>query len=686
MRGVPSPLRVVQRVDRLPLAIELLASRLDILSIAQIEGRLDEPLTVLRDASRKTARHADLATALAWSWEMASKSEQEALRVAAVCRSGVTVDVLEAALGHLRAPVSTLLDDLSSLKRRHLLFTNQHGHDDTRYHLLETVRAFVERQIAIEGRTADILRAHARALVAPERIVWQPTTEGVRALALEVDNLARVLDDAVAIDAPSAAKAGLLLHQHFAMHGPVRAHLHALDRALHAAEESGERALARELFLARGDTRRKAGRLSEAAHDLDAAQALALDDGARADVRSSQAMLAMMAGSLDEASAHIDDAIRLAERANDTRALARACERGGSVAIVRGDYARAEEWCARALAISDDARNVRSTTNALTYQGIARLDRGRNDAARLAFNEARALYTALDDAWSVAVCDAYLALIALDDGEGARAIERLTAAGHDAKRVGHTRLEAFVDGVIGVSHHQAGELALAEASCRRGLALAKHVGDLLAACVNAGHLAAILAARAGTSTGALDEAKALMEQARAFAELLPNPSGRRALIALDGILALAAGDRAAAEAARTSAVAIPGVHLRLASRLLDAALGSSPAPSTTGHLVIDRTTQHVTFPSGEAVDFSRRGPLRRVLFAIVDAHTRGEAVNVHALIDQGWPDEKVGTEAGTARVYSAIKSLRKMGLEGCLVTRDDGYTLKEGTIVDLAGG
>jgi len=582
--------RVVARIDRLPLAIELVAARLDILTLEQIEARLDDPLSLLRDPKRREARHADLAHAIAWSWDMTGPGERETLRAIATCRDGVALPVLEAMRAERGARGDAVLDELHALRRRHLITTTRDD-GETRYHVKETVRAFVESKTRDEGRGDEFVAALARAIVDERRAHARRTPEGVVALAREVSNLARVLDDAAESWPALAARAGLLLHAHFAMHGPPSAHLSVLDRAVRASErassEPGARALTATLLAWRGDAQRKAGDLAAAARDLARAEALVDDDGARADVRSSMAMLEMIEGDLDRAHALVEEAIARATDGGAKRALSRALERGGSIALVRGEYALVEERCGRALAIAAEADDARSTTNALTYLGIARLDRALHAPARAAFDDARARYAEFDDRWSIAVCDAYLALIALDERRVDEAAALFVRAAHDAKDVGHARLVAFVDGMLAVLHHESRALDRAEEHGRRALALARHVRDLLAACIAAGHLVAILTARGDRA--ALDEARSLIDDARAFAALLPNPSGRLAVDVLAGLWSRATGDARALTEARARAADVPGVHLRLALRIVDAAVDESA-----------RTTSAVTRSDGLA--------------------------------------------------------------------------------------
>lgn len=79
----------------------------------------------------------------------------------------------------------------------------------------------------------------------------------------------------------------------------------------------------------------------------------------------------------------------------------------------------------------------------------------------------------------------------------------------------------------------------------------------------------------------------------------------------------------------------------------------------------------------ERFDFSRRGPLRRVLVALVETrlHSAGRPLSASAVQEAGWPGEKMFPESAAARVYMAIRRLRELGLGVALRTVDEGYLL-----------
>ncbi len=79
----------------------------------------------------------------------------------------------------------------------------------------------------------------------------------------------------------------------------------------------------------------------------------------------------------------------------------------------------------------------------------------------------------------------------------------------------------------------------------------------------------------------------------------------------------------------------------------------------------------------ESVHLHRRRALQHILhdLAVHREQAPGEALAIPRLVAAGWPGERVLADAGTERVYTAVATLRKLGLKGLLLQRDDGYLL-----------
>ncbi|HEY2365569.1 MAG TPA: hypothetical protein VGH87_04245, partial [Polyangiaceae bacterium] len=114
--------------------------------------------------------------------------------------------------------------------------------------------------------------------------------------------------------------------------------------------------------------------------------------------------------------------------------------------------------------------------------------------------------------------------------------------------------------------------------------------------------------------------------------------------------------------------------LRMARRMLQAS--PTATPRAVAKLRVDRRGRWFEV-SGERVDLGRRGALRRILAALVEARleTPDRGIKQQDLVAAGWPGERVLALSAATRVRVAIATLRQLGLRSLLLTRDDGYVL-----------
>ena len=162
--------RLVQRLDGMPLAIELAAARVEALGLDQMMDQLDDRFRLLVSANRAApARQRSLAAAVDWSYQLLTETERRVFRRLSVFPGPFSLDAAEAVAGTDAGPVVLHLVDCS------LLVPPAAGPDGrSRYSMLETLRAFGLRQLeqAGEGRAAAAALA-AHALSVAERAVIQ---------------------------------------------------------------------------------------------------------------------------------------------------------------------------------------------------------------------------------------------------------------------------------------------------------------------------------------------------------------------------------------------------------------------------------------------------------------------------------------------------------------------------------
>ena len=209
---VPAIKELCARLEGIPLAIELAAARVSILSLQQLAARLDECLQLCATTATSTApRHRSLYATLEWSYHLLSSSEQALLRGLSVFAGGCTLEALEA-LWKGEPDRQHLLDHLGSLVEGSLVVTDDDGRAP-RYRLLEVVRQYAAGKLDLREATAR-RRRHRDLYLAwaeeAEPLAWGvdpgPAIDG---LVAEHDNLRAALS--WSLQAPSGDDGGLRL-------------------------------------------------------------------------------------------------------------------------------------------------------------------------------------------------------------------------------------------------------------------------------------------------------------------------------------------------------------------------------------------------------------------------------------------------------------------------------------------
>ncbi|MFJ8281239.1 BTAD domain-containing putative transcriptional regulator [Streptomyces griseoviridis] len=196
---------ICRRLDGLPLALELAATRVRSLGLRDILDRLDDRFRVLTRGYRGApARQQTLQAAIDWSWSLLSRQEQDLLRSLAVHAEGCTLEAVE----HLNADSAgdeEVLDVLTRLVDRSLVITHW-----PRYRLLESVAAYAQRKTHELGESAELALRHLRyytelAELARPHLHGHNQRRWLQRLDAESANFQHALDEAERIGAASWA-------------------------------------------------------------------------------------------------------------------------------------------------------------------------------------------------------------------------------------------------------------------------------------------------------------------------------------------------------------------------------------------------------------------------------------------------------------------------------------------------
>ena len=228
------------RLDGLPLAIELAAARIKVLSPRAILGRLQHRFDLLTSGGRDVpARHRTLREAIAWSYDLLSKDEKKLFRRLAVFVGGHTVEAAAAVCRTLQGQNVEVLDGLASLVDENLLRQEEQPDGEPRFFMLETIREFGLECLIASGEESLARRAHLDfflnlaeeaepQLTGPQQATWLDRLER------EHDNLRAAVDFALVVEggAAVAARLGVAVWRFWLIHGSLNEGSKRLDRIL----------------------------------------------------------------------------------------------------------------------------------------------------------------------------------------------------------------------------------------------------------------------------------------------------------------------------------------------------------------------------------------------------------------------------------------------------------------------
>jgi predicted ATPase/class 3 adenylate cyclase len=152
---------VCRRLDGIPLAIELAASRMASMTAIEVRDRLDHRFRLLVGSRRGLERHQTLRHAVAWSYDLLDDPEKSLLTRCSVFAGGFDLESACAVAGSDDADDYAVLDLLDTLVRKSLLVADRSS-GRTRFSMLETIRQFAQEQLIARGEATEARTAHAR--------------------------------------------------------------------------------------------------------------------------------------------------------------------------------------------------------------------------------------------------------------------------------------------------------------------------------------------------------------------------------------------------------------------------------------------------------------------------------------------------------------------------------------------
>jgi len=569
---------LVDRLDRLPLAIELAAARLDVLSPAELLERMSEPLALLRSSRRdRVARQNTLEAAIAWSWDLLDPEEQALLADCTVFRGGFSLEAAEQVLGRDGRP--SVLDGIHALWDKSLL--DVHTVDGRRrFGLLPSIAAYASARRdpaaarAILARHATYYLAHVEDLTARH-----PNGEDdlVTAIERERENLLAACTE-LASDAPRLVRMVRCLRPLFYQRGPQAKWLALCDEGVRVARVHGHPPTLAAALCERAHAR--SARADSDGQERDCREVLSLEGGSREVSVEALVLLAQrqcMLGDLEGALASQLRGLSLA----DAPVLRAQCHRGVGIMLLRlGRLDEAHQHMDLGAALFREVNDASGLLRMRELQAFGMVLRGE-------LERARDLFTECADAWEQAghgvnalVSHGELSGILLELGEVEEARAHLDVVEQLTHQLGH--LDQLPDLCMhrGLTSHLEGDLATAREAYARGLRVNADVRDQEFEL----KLAALLAIVEATD-GDFGAAASALERVHAAAGEMDFPNAELIARVADTYVALTSGSlaRSAAEqciaAARAAPAGKAAPALRKVLRFLVDAIPESASPS-----------------------------------------------------------------------------------------------------------
>ncbi|MFY9561770.1 MAG: protein kinase [Terriglobales bacterium] len=417
---------ICARLDGLPLAIELAAARVKVLSPSSMRTRLASRLQLLTGGARDLPqRQQTLRAAMDWSYDLLSAAEQKLFRRLSVFVGGCNLESVEAVCDTKGDLDLDLLDGMASMVDKNLVQQVEQAKGESRFVMLETIREYALEKLAASGEEALTKRAHAAycLVLAEEETTESSGAEGAEWLerfAFEHENFRAGLEWLTETgDAEWGLRLGTALFRFWEMREYLAEGRDRLGKLLKLAGAAAPtKARARALFAA--------GVLAGEQGDYGSADALireslniALQLGDKQGAAVSLNALAVHArdrGDVAVACSLYEESLALWRELGDQKAAARSLSNLANVVELQGDYARARSLYAECLLIFQELGDRTGVAWSTNYQGDVARDQGDFAAARTLYEQGLAIFRELGDRWGIAGTLADLGSLAREQG------------------------------------------------------------------------------------------------------------------------------------------------------------------------------------------------------------------------------------------------------------------------------
>ena len=437
VQNAPALARVCARLDGIPLAIELAASRVKILSMEQIDVRLNDRMDLLTGGSRTALpRHQTLLAAIDWSYNLLTDMEQLLFRRLSVFLGGWTLEAAETVCAGGGIQQNDVLELLSELVDKSLVLAEERE-GEQRFRFMVTLLQYARNRLTQAGESEDLLHRHAsffltlaeqgeQNLVGSDQKLW------LQRLGTEHENMRVILSWTLEKDPETALRLAGALGRFWYLRGYMGEGRKWLARALEQKGPSVNLPRRAKVLIA-------AGRLATVQTEYATAQgffeeALTIyrnlgDNHGIAAVLTLLGNMARPQGNSVAARPLYAESLAICRQLGDKQGIAASLNGLGNVAVQEGDFAAARPLYEESLAISREFGDKHRIAAALNNLGAVAERQGDYAVGAALQKESLAIAWELGNTVGILPPIDNLGGVALACGENERAV-RLWGASH----------------------------------------------------------------------------------------------------------------------------------------------------------------------------------------------------------------------------------------------------------------
>lgn len=459
--NAPAVAEICSRLDGLPLAIELAAARIRVLTPQAMLQHLGKSLTLLSNGSRDLPdRHRTLMATIDWSYSMLLPEEQQLLNALSIFCGGGTLEAAIAVAGggsftrgewpriamYLNDPAIEMpsfpefsfemLEKLESLAAKNLIYCEEIA-GEKRFMMFATIKEFAQQHLQKNNEQA-IGRNHFNYFLALAEHLWpmlrgRNASEAYARLDAELDNMREALNWALANEPVAGLRLAMALGEYWDTRGMADEQIHWTGTFLEALSVCDKEVTPAMAVIARVELARAAFRMN----DRELCEVLIKEIGnivkgldndlLYVDSLMPGTMIAAYNGQFEHLAPILEEGLAISKKAKYDMATIEFLQNSAAAANFAGKFADAVAFCNEALAIAGQLGATRWETISYSIRGFAQLNMGQVESATESFHQALACSRRFLDMVLVIYPIIGLAQIALALGNNDKAAKLLGA-------------------------------------------------------------------------------------------------------------------------------------------------------------------------------------------------------------------------------------------------------------------